>query len=295
LSVQTAGCLSDAQVRASYNYFDCTKEDIKNSGELAVKLSDRRFGVGSDGIILVRPSTVADFKMSMFNADGSEARMCGNGIRCVGKFVYDKGLTDKKYVEIETLGGIQRLNLNVVEGKVATIKVNVGKAVLESKKIPTTLDLDRIVNEPLVVAGEKYNITCVLIGNHHCVVYVDDLESLDLEKIGPHFENHEIFPDRINTEFVKIIDDKTAGTREKLFSQVAFRMRVWERGSGETWACGTGACAVAVAGVLNGHARHNEPIIVKLKGGDLEIIYMDDGTVYMEGPAKIVFEGCIEI
>jgi len=266
-----------------YIYFDCTKEDIKNPEELAVKLSDRRYSVGSDGLILVRPSAVADFKMSMFNADGSEARMCGNGIRCVGKFVYDKGLTDKKYIEIETLGGIQRLNLNVSEGKVASVKVNVGKAVLESSKIPATLGVERIINEPLTVAGEKYNITCVLIGNQHCVVYADDLEGLDLEKIGPYFENHEIFPDRINTEFVKIIDDRT------------FQMRVWERGSGETWACGTGACAVAVAGVLNGHARHNEPITVKLKGGDLEIIYTDDGTVYMEGAAETVFEGCMAV
>ncbi|MCL2566090.1 MAG: diaminopimelate epimerase [Defluviitaleaceae bacterium] len=265
-----------------YIYFDCTKDDIKNPEALAIKLSDRRCGVGSDGIILVRPSKIADFRMSMFNADGSEARMCGNGIRCVGKFVYDKALTDKTYVEIETLGGIQKLDLNVVNGKVQTVKVNVGKVVLEGSKIPTTLDMARIINHPLTVLGEQYRINCILIGNHHCVVYVDDLETLDLEKIGPAFEHHEIFPDRINTEFVKIIDNKV------------FEMRVWERGSGETWACGTGACAVAVAGVLNGHAPYNERIKVKLKGGDLFIIYMEDGTVYMEGAAQTVFEGWVE-
>ena len=266
-----------------YVYFDCTKEDIENPDELSVRLSDRRFGIGSDGIILIRPSAVADFKMSMFNADGSEGKMCGNGTRCVGKFVYDKRLTDKTSITIETLSGIKHLDLTLCGGRVKTVNVNMGKAVLKSREIPTTLDMEKIVNEPLIVAGATYNITCVSMGNPHCIVYVDNPYELDLEKIGPGFDYHEIFPERVNTEFVRVIDDKT------------FEMRVWERGSGETWACGAGACAVVVAGVLNGHCRHNEEIRVKLRGGDLLITYMDDGTVYMNGPAEIVFEGCIKL
>ena len=265
-----------------YVYFDCTKEDIENPEELSVRLSDRHFGIGSDGIILIRPSAASDFKMSMFNADGSEGKMCGNGIRCVGKFVYDKGLTEKKRLEIETLDGVKYLDLTVDNGKVKSVKVNMGKAVLEGKKIPTTFDMDRVINEQLAVNGTVHNVTCVSMGNPHCVVYVDNTAALNLEKIGLGFENHEVFPDRVNTEFVRIIDRKT------------FEMRVWERGSGETWACGTGACAVVVSGVLNGHCEYNEEITVKLRGGDLKITYMDDGTVYMEGPAETVFEGYIE-
>ena len=268
-----------------YVYFDCTKEDITNPEELSIKLSDRHFGVGSDGIILIRPSEIADFKMSMFNADGSEGKMCGNGIRCVGKFAYDKGLTDKTKMEIETLDGIKYLDLSVNNAKVETVTVNMGKAVLKGKEIPTTFYMDKVVNEKLVVDGVTHQVTCVSMGNPHCILFVDkeiNLLDLNLEKIGTGFENHEVFPDRVNTEFIKVIDSNT------------LEMRVWERGSGETWACGTGACASVVAAVLNGFCKVNEEVLVKLRGGDLKIKYMDDGTVYMEGSATTVFEGCIE-
>jgi len=268
-----------------YVYFDCTKEDIENPGALSIELSDRHFGVGSDGVILIRSSKIADFKMSMFNADGSEGKMCGNGIRCVGKFAYDKGLTDKAKLEIETLDGIKYLDLFVKDGKVETVRVNMGKAVLKGKDIPTTFDMDKVVNEALVVDGVSHEVTCVSMGNPHCILFVDkeiNLLDLNLEKIGPGFENHSVFPDRVNTEFIKVIDDKT------------LEMRVWERGSGETWACGTGACASVVAAVLNGFCKANEEVAVKLRGGDLKIKYMDDGTVYMEGSATTVFEGVIE-
>ena len=268
-----------------YVYFDCTKEDIENPQELSIELSDRHFGVGSDGIILIRHSDIADFKMSMFNADGSEGKMCGNGIRCVGKFAYDKGLTDKTKLEIETLDGIKYLNLAVKDGKVQTVTVNMGKAVLKGKEIPTTFDMDKVVDAQLVVEGVPHQVTCVSMGNPHCVLFVDEeinLLDLNLEKIGPGFENHAVFPDRVNTEFIKVIDDKT------------LEMRVWERGSGETWACGTGACASVVAAVLNGFCKHNEEITVKLRGGDLKIKYMEDGTVFMEGSATTVFEGYLE-
>ena len=268
-----------------YVYFDCTKEDIENPEALSIELSDRHFGVGSDGIILIRPSKIADFKMSMFNADGSEGKMCGNGIRCVGKFAYDKGLTDKTKLEIETLDGIKYLDLSVEGGKVQTVRVNMGKAILKGREIPTTYDMDRVVNEELVADGVPHQVTCVSMGNPHCILFVDkeiNLLDINLEKIGPGFENNAVFPDRVNTEFIKVIDANT------------LEMRVWERGSGETWACGTGACASVVASVLNGFCKHNEEVTVKLRGGDLKIMYMEDGTVYMEGSATTVFEGVIE-
>lgn len=262
-----------------YVYVNCFKEKIENPSELAVKISDRHFGVGSDGLIMINPSDKADFEMEMYNADGSRGEMCGNGIRCVAKYVYDYGLTDKTSISIETLGGIKYLDLTVENGKVSLVKVDMGKPELEPSKIPVAAEGSRVVDEPITVAGKEYRMTCVSMGNPHAVVYVDcDVKELPLETIGPEFENHERFPNRVNTEFVRIIDRKTA------------EMRVWERGSGETLACGTGACAVAVASVLNG-LTDNE-MTVKLLGGDLLIQWdREKDTVYMTGPAAVVFDG----
>lgn len=262
-----------------YVYVNCFKEKIENPSELAVKISDRHFGVGSDGLIMINPSDKADFEMEMYNADGSRGEMCGNGIRCVAKYVYDYGLTDKTSISVETLGGIKYLDLTVENGKVSLVKVDMGKPELEPSKIPVAAEGSRVVDEPITVAGKEYRMTCVSMGNPHAVVYVDrDVKELPLETIGPEFENHERFPNRVNTEFVRIIDRKTA------------EMRVWERGSGETLACGTGACAVAVASVLNG-LTDNE-VTVKLLGGDLLIQWdREKDTVYMTGPAAVVFDG----
>ncbi len=266
-----------------YIYFNCLEENIENPEELAIKLSDRHFGVGGDGIILILPSEVADFRMRMFNADGSEGKMCGNGTRCIGKYVYDKGLTDKKEITLETLGGIKTLKFTINEkNKVESVEVNMGEAVLKASEVPVKFNGDRVVNEKVKIADGEYNITCVSMGNPHCVVYVDDVENLDLNTIGPKFENDPIFPERVNTEFIKVINETT------------LQMRVWERGSGETWACGTGACASVVSSVLNGYCKYDTPITVKLLGGDLVIRYMSNGLVYMAGPAEFVFEGSIE-
>lgn len=262
-----------------YVYVNCFKEKIENPSELAVKISDRHFGVGSDGLIMINPSDKADFEMEMYNADGSRGEMCGNGIRCVAKYVYDYGLTDKTSISVETLGGIKYLDLTVENGKVSLVKVDMGKPELEPSKIPVAAEGSRVVDEPITVAGKEYRMTCVSMGNPHAVVYVDrDVKELPLETIGPEFENHERFPNRVNTEFVRIIDRKTA------------EMRVWERGSGETLACGTGACAVAVASVLNGLTE--DEVTVKLLGGDLLIKWdREKDTVYMTGPAAVVFDG----
>ena len=261
--------------------FDQPEEDWE---QLAIRLSDRRTGIGGDGIILVCPSDVADAKMRIFNADGSEGKMCGNGIRCVGKFVYDKGLVppDKTTVTIDTFSGIKTLELTVRDGKVQSARVDMGAAILSPAAIPVNYDGDRMIDAPLEVDGRTWNITAVSMGNPHCVTFVDDVDSLELEKLGPHFENHSIFPERVNTEFVRVIDDHT------------LQMRVWERGSGETWACGTGACATAVAACLNGYCKKGDDITVHLRGGDLVIRYTDD-TVIMTGPASTVFEGEVEI
>ena len=261
--------------------FDQPEEDWE---QLAIRLSDRRTGIGGDGIILVCPSDVADAKMRIFNADGSEGKMCGNGIRCVGKFVYDKGLVpaDKTTVTIDTLSGIKTLDLTVKDGKVQSARVDMGAAILNPADIPVNYDGDRMIDAPLEVDGKVWNVTAVSMGNPHCVTFVDDVDSLELEKLGPHFENHPIFPERVNTEFVRVIDDHT------------LQMRVWERGSGETWACGTGACATAVAACLNGYCQKGDDITVRLRGGDLVIRYTDD-TVIMTGPASTVFEGEVEI
>ena len=262
-----------------YVYVNCLKEKIADPPELARKISDRHFGVGSDGLIMINPSDKADFEMEMYNADGSRAEMCGNGIRCVAKYVYDYGLTDKTYISVETLAGIKYLDLTVENGKVSLVKVDMGHPILEPEKIPVAVKGSRVVDEPLLVDGKEYRMTCVSMGNPHAVIFVDeDVKNLPLEKIGPSFENHTCFPKRVNTEFVRVIDRHTA------------EMRVWERGSGETLACGTGTCAVAVACVLNGLTE--DAITVHLLGGDLYIEWdREKNTVYMTGPAEAVFDG----
>lgn len=266
-----------------YIYFDCFKQEIDNPSELAVKLSDRHFGIGGDGIVLICPSKVADAKMRMFNLDGSEGKMCGNAIRCVGKYLFDNAMVDKKEISIETLSGIKYLTLYEGEdGKIVKVKVDMGQAELEAEKIPVTLKKGKIISEKAMIGNKEEVITCVSMGNPHCVVFVDSVDGLDLEKIGPVFENAEIFPDRINTEFIEVL------SRNKL------KMRVWERGSGETLACGTGACASAVAAVLNGYADMGKDITVSLIGGDLTINYTNK-SVMMTGEAAVVFSGEVEI
>ena len=265
-----------------YIYFNCLDNDIKDPNGLSIALSDRHFGVGGDGIVMIMRSKVADFRMRMFNADGSEGKMCGNATRCIGKYVYEKGLTDKTEFTLETLGGIKVLKLNVSDGKVISVTVDMGKAILKPADIPVLLDGDCIVSKKTTLAGKEHEITCVSMGNPHCVIFTKDIDNLNLEKIGPDYENDPIFPERVNTEFVEIIDNKT------------LKMRVWERGSGETWACGTGASAVCVAAVLNGICDYDTDVLVKLRGGDLTINYKKDGTVYMTGPATFVFDGELE-
>ena len=268
-----------------YVYVNCLQETIENPSELAKKISDRHYGVGSDGLIMINPSDKADFEMEMYNADGSRGEMCGNGIRCVAKYVYDYGLTDKTSISVETLAGIKYLDLTLGDdGKVALVKVNMGSPILTANQIPIVSDKEQVINEPLDVDGTTYRITGVSMGNPHAIVYMDDLENLEIEKIGPKFENHIAFPDRINTEFVRVIDRHT------------LQMRVWERGSGETLACGTGACAVAVASTLNGLVDEGRPVTVKLLGGDLQILWnRQENLVYMTGPATTVFDGEIDL
>lgn len=261
-----------------YVYVNCFKEKIENPSEMAVKVSDRHFGIGSDGLILIKPSEVADFEMEMYNADGSRGEMCGNGIRCVAKYVYDYGLTDKTSISVETLGGIKYLDLTVEHGKVTLVKVDMGTPILKPELIPIVAKGETVIDEPIMVGGKEYHMTGVSMGNPHDVVFMDDIKNLEIEKIGPLFENHERFPNRINTEFVNVIDRHTA------------QMRVWERGSGETLACGTGACAVAVSCILNGLTENT--VTVKLLGGDLRIEWdREKNTVYMTGPAEVSFDG----
>ncbi|MBQ4128400.1 MAG: diaminopimelate epimerase [Ruminococcus sp.] len=266
-----------------YIYINAINQQIDDPCALALKLSQRRFSVGGDGVILICKSDVADAKMRMFNADGSEGMMCGNGVRCVGKYVYDNLITDKSRdtITIETLSGIKTLKITAVNGKAQMLRVDMGKAILKAHDIPVIYNSETVINKPLVVNDKEYLVTCVSMGNPHCVTFVDDVDSLELEKIGPYFENHEAFPQRINTEFVKVIDENT------------LQMRVWERGSGETWACGTGACATVVAACENGYCKKGEDITVHLRGGDLIISYTDE-TVFMTGPATKVYDGVIE-
>lgn len=265
-----------------YVYINCFDQKIENPNELAIKMSPRRFSVGADGVILICPSGVADAKMRMFNLDGSEGKMCGNGIRCVGKFIYDNGIAKKDTVTVETLSGIKTLKITEHEGKADTITVDMGKAEFAPEKIPAIADCDTIIDTAITVDGNDYNITAVSMGNPHAVTFFDEIDSLNLEKIGPHFEHHEMFPEQVNTEFIRIIDQNN------------LQMRVWERGSGETFACGTGACAAAVAAVVNGYCKRDREITVHLVGGDLFITYTSDGTVYMRGGATTVFEGIYE-
>ena len=267
-----------------YVYVNCLEETVENPGEVARKVSDRHFGIGSDGLILIKPSLEADFEMDMYNSDGSQGAMCGNGIRCVAKYVYDYGLTDKDEVSIATKSGIKYVKLQVENGKVKTVRVDMGAPILNAGLIPIVSENPQVINEAITAGGREYRMTGVSMGNPHAVIYVDDVKNLDLEKIGPKFENHERFPKRINTEFVHCIDRNTV------------EMRVWERGSGETLACGTGACAVAVASVLNGHVDGDSPVTVKLLGGDLQIFWnRQENLVYMTGPAATVFDGEIDV
>lgn len=265
-----------------YVYVNCFEEKIDNPPAVARFVSDRHFGIGSDGLIMINPSKTADFEMEMYNADGSRGEMCGNGIRCVAKYVYDYGLTDKTQISVETLGGIKYLDLTVEDGKVSLVKVDMGKPKLEADLIPIISEREQVIDEPIEVDGKEYHMTGVSMGNPHAVIYVDDVKGLDLEKIGPKFENHERFPKRINTEFVHCIDRQTV------------EMRVWERGSGETLACGTGACAVAVSSILNNLT--DAQVTVKLLGGDLQIEWdREKDRVFMTGPATVVFDGVIDI
>ncbi len=265
-----------------YVYVNCLQERVENPQETAVKVSDRHFGIGSDGLILIKPSKKADFEMEMYNADGSRAEMCGNGIRCVAKYVYDYGLTDKKEIDIETLAGIKHIRLEIKEGKAVLAEVDMGEPVLKPDDIPVKAARDTAVREPITVNGREYHMTCVSMGNPHAVIYVEDVKGLDLDVIGPLFENHERFPKKTNTEFVRVISENEV------------EMRVWERGSGETLACGTGACAVAVAGVLNGLTSRE--VTVHLLGGDLYVRWEEDsGRVFMKGAAVTVFDGEIEL
>ncbi|BDF35085.1 diaminopimelate epimerase [Lachnospiraceae bacterium] len=265
-----------------YVYVNCFEERIANPPETARYVSDRHFGVGSDGLIMIKPSEAADFEMEMYNADGSRGEMCGNGIRCVAKYVYDYGLTDKTSISVDTLGGIKYLDLTVEDGKAVLVKVDMGKPILDPGQIPIVSAGDSVIDEAVIVDGTEYRMTGVSMGNPHIVIYVDDLNGLDMEKTGPKFESHERFPKRINTEFAHVIDRTTV------------EMRVWERGSGETLACGTGACAVAVASILNGYTE--DEITVKLLGGDLMIRWdRESDKVYMTGPATVVYDGEIDI
>ena len=267
-----------------YIYINCFQETVTDPEKLSIFMSNVRFGVGSDGLVLILPSEVADFRMRIFNADGSEAMMCGNATSCVGKYVYVHGMTDKTEVSLETNSGIKYLTLYVDEAtnKVDAVKVDMGKAILKPAEIPVADDGDRFIAKPVVVDGVSYDMTCVSMGNPHAVVFLPEIDSLDLEKMGPSFEHHPLFPNRVNTEFIRVIDDHT------------LQMRVWERGSGETFACGTGACAAAVASVLNGYCKREQEILIHLRGGDLRIIYHNDESVTMIGPATFIFEGKME-
>ena len=265
-----------------YVYVNCFEETIENESEMAIKVSNRNFGVGSDGLILICPSEVADFEMRMYNADGSRGEMCGNGIRCVAKYVYDYCLTDKTSISVETLAGIKYLDLTVEDGKVKLIKVDMGEPILAAEQVPVVSENEQVIDEEIVVNGETYRMTAVSMGNPHTVVFMDDVKGLEIEKVGPYFEKHERFPKRVNTEFAKVLDRKTV------------EMRVWERGSDETLACGTGACATAVACILNGLTE--DEVTVKLLGGDLQIFWDKEANkVYMTGPAEVVFDGELRI
>ena len=264
-----------------YIYVNCFQESVEHPEELAIRYSDRHFGIGSDGLILICPSDIADFRMDMYNSDGSQAEMCGNGIRCVGKYVYDYGLTNKTELAIETLAGIKYLKLQVENGKVTLVTVDMGAPELLARQIPVAVEKEQVVSEPITIDGLEYHMTCVSMGNPHAVMFVDDVKEFPLETVGPLFEHHPVFPRRVNAEFVEVLNSKEVN------------MRVWERGAGETLACGTGACASTVACILN-HKTENE-ITLHLLGGDLKVKWdRAANKVYMTGPAKVVFDGEIK-
>lgn len=266
-----------------YIYVNCFEETVKDPAATAIKVSDRHFGIGADGLVLICPSEKADFFMDIYNADGSCAQMCGNATRCVAKYVYDNHMTDKREIALETRSGIKYIKVTVENGKVVAARVNMGAPVLAGREIPTKFDGDTVVRQKLTVGEKETEVTCVSMGNPHCVVFCDEMQNLPLRDIGPQFENHPMFPERINTEFVKVL------------SPNALEMRVWERGSGETLACGTGACASVVAAVLNGYCPRGEEITVQLLGGTLKIEWTKGGDVFMTGPAAVVCTGEIEI
>lgn len=270
------GCGND------YVYVNLFEEQIENPAKVSIAVSDRHFGIGSDGLITIGASEIADFRMRIYNADGSEAEMCGNGIRCVAKYVYDHKLTDKTEITVETGAGVKTLQLTVEDDKVTLVRVDMGEPILTPDEIPVVADGDRVVDEPIVVDDKEWRMTCVSMGNPHAVVFVDDVAHFELEKYGPLFENHVCFPKRTNTEFVQIISRNEA------------IMRVWERGSAETWACGTGTCATVMACILNGLTDND--VLVHLRGGDLRIVYDEKSNhVFMTGPATEVFEGEIQL
>ena len=264
-----------------YVYINCFEERVDNPSELAVRMSNRHFGIGSDGLVLIMPSELSDFRMRMFNADGSESEMCGNATRCIGKYVYEKGLTSKNRITLETLAGEKQLTLHTEEGQVKSVTVDMGEPVLEAAQIPVNSNKTPVIGETIQIENSRFAMTCVSMGNPHGVLFVDNLENYPVIEMGPKFELHEKFPKRVNAEFVQVLDRKT------------LKMRVWERGSGETLACGTGACATLVAAVLND--KTDRKATVKLLGGDL-IIEWDENTnhVLMTGPAAFVFEGVWE-
>lgn len=268
----------------SYLYFNCFHQTVADPAALAVRLSDSHFGVGSDGIILILPSDKADAKMRIFNADGSEGKMCGNGIRCVGKYLFDNGMVGARTsITVDSLSGVKLLSLHAEGGVMHTAQVDMGAAALAPGDIPAAFDGSAIIDAPLVVDETVYHITCVSMGNPHSVIFLEeDVDMLDLERMGPKFEHHPLFPERVNTEFVNALPDGS------------FKMRVYERGSGETWACGTGACAVGVAAVLNGKAQKGGDILIHLRGGDLTVRYTDQ-TVFMTGAATTIFKGEIDV
>ncbi|MCR4695518.1 MAG: diaminopimelate epimerase [Pseudobutyrivibrio sp.] len=269
------GCGND------YVYVNLFEETIKDPAAFSIKISDRHFGIGSDGLITIGPSDIADFRMRIYNADGSEAEMCGNGIRCVAKYVYDHKLTDKTEISVESGAGIKYLQLTVENDKVSQVRVDMGEPILEPAEIPVVAQGDRVIDEAIEVGDKTWHMTCVSMGNPHAVVFVDDTANFELEKYGPLFENHKRFPKRTNTEFVQIL------------SRTEANMRVWERGSAETWACGTGTCACVMAAILND--KTEDTVLVHLRGGDLTIQYdRNTNHIFMTGPATEVFTGCIE-
>lgn len=265
-----------------YVYVNCFEETIENPSRVAQLISDRHFGIGSDGLILICPSEMADCRMDMYNADGSQSQMCGNGVRCVGKYIHDKGLTSKTTVTVETLGGIKTLSLHLKNGTVEAVTVDMGAPILSPAEIPVAGEGSTFIDQPVTVAGQVVHVTAVSMGNPHAVVFVEDTDALPLSEIGPAYENHPIFPERTNTEFIQVLDKQN------------LKMRVWERGSGETLACGTGACASLVAAVLTG--KTDREATLHLLGGDLKIRWDEqDGHVYMTGPAAFVFDGEIDL